>query len=423
MVQKKDHGLARFWPFSSPAPVAGWRYPAMRYPTLVSLILPLAAACVAAAPPRLETVDLFHAGQGGYAYYRIPGLVVTAKGTVLAYCEARREGQNDWENIDVLLRRSTDGGRTWEAPRVMGAIPGPHHKNPVALAGKYARADQVTYSNPVAIATRDGTVHFFFCLEFNRCFYRRSDDDGATFSPPEEITSDFQAFRPDYDWHIIAAGPGHGIELHSGRLVLPFWMSTGVGKNGFNPSAVGVIVSDDQGRSWRAAGIPFAAATAGTNPTCGEVVELSQDRVMMNARSSSPSGHRLIVIGGQGGTQWGRPYFDPALVEQGCMGGITRLSEGRAGGKDRILFSNPDDPRARANLSIKLSYDEGATWPVKRQLEPGPSSYSDLAVLPDGTILCLYERGVVAPTSHQPTFLSVARFNLEWLTDGRDRLP
>ena len=105
------------------------------------------------------------------------------------------------------------------------------------------------------------------------------------------------------------------------------------------------------------------------------------------------------------------------------MGGITRLSEGRAGGKDRILFSNPDDPRARANLSIKLSYDEGATWPVKRQLEPGPSSYSDLAVLPDGTILCLYERGVVAPTSHQPTFLSVARFNLEWLTDGRDRLP
>lgn len=394
--------------------------------------LPFPGLHALAAAPSIKVVDLFHAGEGGYAFYRIPGLVVTAQGVVLAYCEARREGRSDWEDIDVLLRRSTDGGLTWEAPRKLAEVAGPHRKNPVALAGKYAAPEQVTYSNPVAIASRDGSVHFLFCLEFNRCFYMRSDDDGATFSPPFEITSAFDAFRPAYDWRVIATGPGHGIELQNGRLLVPVWMSTGKGSGGFHPSVVGLIYSDGRGLGWLAGDIALPGAADGPNPTCGEALELADGRVVLNARSESRSNRRLVTIGTNGATGWNSPYFDPALLEPGCMGSLIRLSKKPVDDRNRILFSNPDNlrrrdgkegpgrPRDRVNLSLKLSYDEGVTWPVNKTLDPGVSAYSDLAVLPDGTILCLYERGAVGTNSHQTAFLSLARFGLDWLTDGKD---
>ncbi|MCX6903026.1 MAG: sialidase family protein [Verrucomicrobia bacterium] len=132
-----------------------------------------------AAEPFLEKNDVFIAGQEGYALYRIPGLVVTAKGTVLAYCEARRKG-GDWDMIDIMLRRSTDGGKTWSDRRSMADVPGPKTKNPLVLGTKLANPADVTYNNPVAIADGNGAVHFLFCLEYMRCFYTRSDDDGMT---------------------------------------------------------------------------------------------------------------------------------------------------------------------------------------------------------------------------------------------------
>src|SRR5579885_1616017 len=149
-----------------------------------SLILAFSAtiAC-SAAEPFLEKIDLFAANSDGYALYRIPGIVVTAKGTVLAYCEARRTGKSDWDTIDILLRRSTDGGKTWSTPLKIADVPGPKTKNPVALAQKLANPEDVTYNNPVAITDRNGSVHFLFCLEYARCFSMKSDDDGLTWSP------------------------------------------------------------------------------------------------------------------------------------------------------------------------------------------------------------------------------------------------
>ena len=139
------------------------------------------------AAPLLEKTDLFVAGEAGYVIYRIPGVVVTAKGTILAYCEARKSGRSDWATMDVLLRRSEDGGKTWGASEVISSVTGEIRENPVAVR-RGQDSGGPTYNNPTAVVTRDGVVHFIYCLEYMRCFYISSKDDGRTWSAPIEVT-------------------------------------------------------------------------------------------------------------------------------------------------------------------------------------------------------------------------------------------
>lgn len=406
--------------------------------TILPAVLALAilTTSASAAEPLLEKIDLFETGTDGYALYRIPGIVVTAKGTVLAYCEARRTGKSDWDTIDLYLRRSTDGGKSWGPRQKIADVPGPKTKNPVALAQNLANPDDVTYNNPVMIADRGGNVHLLFCLEYARCFYCRSDDDGRTFTPPVEITAAFDKFRPEYDWKVLATGPAHGIQLKSGRLVVPVWLSTGTGGHAHRPSVTSTIVSDDQGRSWQRGEIAVPNTEEWIFPNETVVAELADGRVMLNVRSESKEHRRIVVYSRDGTTGWSQPRFDEALLEPICMASLVRHSTTPQSDKNRLLFANPHNleradgkakeggSRDRKNLSIKLSYDEGQTWPVNKSLEPGYSAYSDLAVLPDGTILCFYEHGRTAksadkkPTSYAG--LTLARFNMLWLTDGTD---
>src|SRR5207247_6893765 len=134
-----------------------------------------------------------------------------------------------WYQIEILRRRSTDDGKTWSEPKMISNVPGPKSKNPFSLAVKNVNPEDVTYNNPVLIADRDGTVHMVFCLEYMRCFYQRSTDDGVTWSTPVEITSAFEGFRKNYDWKVLATGPDHSIQLHTGRLVVPVLLSTVTG--------------------------------------------------------------------------------------------------------------------------------------------------------------------------------------------------
>ena len=220
----------------------------------ITVIVFLLTTRIASAEPFLEQTDLFTVGDDpAFQKYRIPGIVVTAKGTVLAWCEARKRAvrPSDWDDIRILLRRSTDNGKTWSPPKNVAEVPGPKTKNPVAIGEKNVDPNDVTYNNPVLIADRDGTVHMLFCLEYMRCFYLRSDDDGITWSKPVEVTSTFDAFRKDYDWKVIATGPNHGTQLRTGRLVVPVWLSTATGKNSHHPSIVATIYSDDHGKTWQ----------------------------------------------------------------------------------------------------------------------------------------------------------------------------
>ena len=386
-----------------------------------------------ASPALLTKVDLFEAGVGGYKLYRIPGLVVTRNGVVLAYCEARKYTGGDWDTIDVMLRRSADAGKTWEPPIIISKINGAISRSQVALDHHLGKPDDVTCSNPVAVADRiPGLVHFLFTLNDERCFYMRSEDDGATFGTPVEITGAFDEFRPEYDWHVIATGPGHGIQLSNGRLLVPVWLSTG--QFGHQPSVTSTIFSDDDGKTWQRGAIAIPNTAKWINPNEATLVQMADGRVMLNARSQSLPNRRLVAFSPNGATDWSRPRFDEALADPICMASLVRLSRTPESDQNRIVFSNPDNlaraegkakpggSRDRKNLTIKLSYDEGETWPVHRSLESGPSAYSDLAALPDGTLLCFYERTTTNEPGYQKGVLTIAHFNLEWLTNGADSL-
>jgi sialidase-1 len=388
-----------------------------------------------AAAPFLNQAPLFEAGlaaqaaQGGYALYRIPGIVVTSKGTVLAYCEARKFTGGDWDTIDVMLRRSTDSGATFSPPESIAHVSGPIERNPVAIERKQGKPTDVTYNNPVAIADRNGLVHFLFCLDYMRVFYMRSTDDGKTFTPPVEITKAFDGMKPRYAWRVVATGPGHGIQLRNGRLLVPVWLALGTQGNGHGPAVNSTLYSDDHGATWHAG--DFAVPDSPEFPTANETaaVQLADGPVMLNVRTGSPKNRRTVVTSKDGATKWSAPRFQEDLPDPICFASIERLSTKKTGGRNRLLFSNPDNltradgkdlpGKDRKNLTVRISYDEGASWTVKRSLEPGAGGYSDLSVLPDGTILCFYE--TTAP-ERGPRLLTLARFNLEWLTEGKDSM-
>jgi sialidase-1 len=397
---------------------------------VVSVLLLVAVVCAADEPTldkhEVETVDLFEAGTDGYALYRIPGIVVTKNGTVLAYCEARRSASGDWNTIDVLMRRSVDGGKTWSPPRHVA-----HHgdkvpKNEAALKQGLAKESDVTVNNPVAIAdAKPGVVHFLYCVEYARCFYQRSDDDGETFNEPVDVTSAFEELRKEYDWKVIATGPGHGIQLRSGRLIVPVWLSLGTGGHAHRPSVVSTIYSDDDGKSWHPGEIAAQDSPELVNPSETVIAELSDGRVMLNLRSESKAHRRAVVFSQDGSSDWSQPAFQEELLEPICMGSLIRVPEGQG-----LIFANPDNlersgaepkpgqSRDRKNLTLKFSDDDGKTWTKSRALEPGLAGYSDLAITKEGDILCFYEQGSTDGNHYRTKALRLARMPLEWLTES-----
>ncbi len=366
-----------------------------------------------AAELRPESSEVFPPGMNGITRYRIPGMVVTQKGTVLAYCEARKDSGGDWGEIEIHLRRSIDGGKTWQPSQIIAHHGNRIEGNPHKKSG--GERDQ-TVNNPVAIVDRTtNTIEFLYCVNYARCFSMRSLDDGLTWSLPVEITSAFEAFRKQYDWKVIATGPGHGIQIKSGRLVVPIWLA--YGKTGdHEPSAAGTIYSDNHGENWLAGDIAFPNEGEFGKPNETMIAELSDGRVMLVARSESNANRKLISRSADGATQWTQPEFHDQLWEPICMASI--VSHPSQPGT--LIFSNPhsvdidkngkEKPAGkgkRKNLAIKLSRDDGKTWPINKTLDTGLSAYSDLAVLPDGSVLCLYEAN---------TSITCARFTLDWLT-------
>ncbi|PYI57378.1 sialidase family protein [Paenibacillus flagellatus] len=335
--------------------------------------------------------DLFAAGEHGYHTYRIPSLLVTREGTVLAFCEARRNGAGDAGDIDIVLRRSADHGATW----------GPWTR----IADDGAN----TIGNPCAVQDREtGTIWLLLCrnaedghekdilagTKSRDVLVMRSDDDGLTWTAPRDITADVK--RPGWTWY--ATGPCHAAQLRSGRLIVPCnhaVLDPETGTSG--PYTAHVIYSDDHGGTWRIGGIVGAY----TNECA--LAELPDGTVYLNMRSYHGRNRRAVSRSLDGGLTWSPIELDEALVEPVCQGSV--IEDGRGG----LLFANPASEK-RERLTVRASADGGRSWTVQRVLHEGPAAYSDLAVAKDGSILCLYECGEERPYER----MTLARY-----VDGR----
>ncbi len=369
---------------------------------LILVVAMFAAPTVSHCAEQPVQTDVYTSGNGGYHAYRIPALLVTSKGSLLAFCEGRKTSRSDHGNLDLMLRRSTDGGRSWSEMRIVHEEGG---------------AEKITIGNPCPVVDRsNGTIWLPLCRDNRDVLMTHSTDDGQSWAVPVDITRD--AKKPDWGWY--ATGPGVGIQLrhteHAGRLVIPCDHRERI--DGRDVMHSHVFYSDDGGKSWQLGG-----SVARHTDEC-QVVQLADGRLMINMRNywgraggqPENGSMRAVALSDDGGKTWGPIRFDRTLIEPVCQASFLRLSSRASGGdKNRLLFSNPASKTSREQLTVRLSYDEGKTWPVEKVIHSGSAAYSSLAVLPDGRIGLLYERDNYAKI----TFTS---FTLDWLTDGKDRL-
>jgi len=315
----------------------------------------------------MTRTELFVSGERGYHTYRIPALVVTGVGTVLAFCEGRRHTGRDDDEIDLVVRRSPDGGRTWGTQQVV-----------------VADGDR-TCGNPCPVVEeRTGVVWLPFCKDNQEIFVTASRDDGVTWSEPVEITSSAK----DPAWSYVGTGPGHGIQLAGGRMLVPSWCDETPGparwrEPGYAMGAVQssyALFSDDHGGSWQRGEM----LTRDASDEC-EAVETADGSVYLTARSRQGRKCRAAAWSRDGGESWSEAEYDASLPEPSCQGSVVRLDQGR------VLMAHPSCTDRRERLVLQVSEDECRTWREERVLEEGYGGYSDLAVATDGRVLCLYE--------------------------------
>ena len=330
------------------------------------------------------TTDVFQKGQDGYACFRIPAIVRSKAGTLLAFAEARRNSCSDTGNIDLVVKRSEDGGKTWSKAITVWDDGDNVCGNPAPIV------DQETGRIILVTCWNLGEDHEKEIIDgkskdSRRIYVLSSDNDGISWSAPKEITSSVK--HPDWTWY--ATGPCHGIQLQSkkykGRLVV----SANHMVAGTKTYHSQLIYSDDKGETWKLGGI---VSKHGGNES--SVVELENGDLMLNMRNYNreESKSRSYVISKDGGETVSEMQYLPELIEPICQGStLNYMKNGKI--SNNILFSNPASTDKREKMTIKLSQNNGTTWPYAFLVYPGPAAYSDLVNLPDGYIGLLYEYG------------------------------
>lgn len=353
--------------------------------------------------------DLFVSGEGGYPRYRITSMVVTNNGTILAITQGRQEGGDNAQN-DLVLRRSTDGGTTWEPMQVIA------DDGDRALTPHCSLVDRITGRVILITGSFPDGCHAS-CVETGysgekvlRVYQLHSDDDGKTWSDKRDVTRLIRRPAPFVGGR---CGSGMGIQLrrepYAGRLILP--TNNRYDRAG---SEVCAVYSDDHGESWQRGG--FASrenVDSGPNET--QMVELTDGSIMLNTRAQD---YRRIAYSYDGGESWTALKTEKQLVDSSCNASIIRYSDPLDGERSRILFSNPASQTRRVNGKVRLSYDEGKTWPVDKVIQKELFGYSSMVRLPDGDIGMLYERDKVQRGIW--TAVTFVKFSMAWLTDGED---
>ncbi len=405
------------------------------------------------AEPFFEEFLVWDFKEGGYDTHHVYGFAVTQKGTVLAFSEGREKAKDDNGPKDQVLKRSTDGGRTWGRDIFIERKDGAYWN----ANGHPGVKENWTNCAPV-VDEITGKIFYFYALNdfehrnlqrVTKVFYRVSEDDGLTWSDRVEITDilnvkkdgspnkdangkwilNAEGFPSDYLGRAMhMPGPGHGIQASDGRLILQFWNRTSV-RNTIEKRLYGVtlIYSDDHGETWQFGGF-VDEGKAGMNES--RIVELEDGRFTINARWAMGGMAYRVVATSLDNTldKWTTPIQETDLPKSTTVdAGMFRLSHSGDYKKSRILWAKSNDTTleagehphdARNSMTVFMSYDEAETWPVRKLIDPGWANYCDLAVLEDKTILLLWGKGT--GFSHQKVVCT--RFNVEWLTDGKDSL-
>lgn len=368
-------------------------------PRIAALVLPalvvpvLTGATPSAGADRCTESVPFRAAVDGYASYRIPAVLKTADGALLAFAEGRRGGSSDTGDIDIVLRRSTDGGCTWSPQQVVSDA------GPVTIGNPAPVVDPAT-GDLVLLSVRNGPVTEAQILrgeasaeDTRRVFVQRSTDDGRTFSALREIT----AATKLADWRWYATTPGHAIALRSGRLVVPANHSiappAGSADTGAEAKYYGghSLYSDDHGVTWRI-GYVDDNPNGYLNVNETTAAELPDGRVYFNTRehNGTAPGNRADAYSADGGVTLTEPFRPQATI----IGPVVQASVLQLPGrKAPLLYSGPADPAARAAMTIRVSHDAGATWSSAYQVSGLPAAYSDLVLADRSTVGLLYETG------------------------------
>lgn len=345
---------------------------------------------------------IFVSGTNGYNTYRIPALLSTEKGTILAFCEGRKNSKSDAGDIDVILRRSNDNGKTWLSQQIIWDDSNNTCGNPSPIY------DRVTGQIHLLITWNNGNdkekeIINETSIDTRRIYITSSSNDGLSWTEPKEITNDVK----ESNWTWYATGPGAGIQIERGkyknRLISPCDHIEAKTKKYFSH----IIYSDDHGKSWNLGG----SSPKDQVNEC-QVVEISGNRLLLNMRNYDRNKKmRQIAQSKNGGETWHSQKFDEELIEPICQASLLHGSWNDSGLREFLAFSNPSDSVNRINMSIKFSFDEGNSWPVSRIIHKGASAYSDLNMISDNIIACLFESGKDNPYE-EITFVSFPIHNL-----------
>lgn len=349
------------------------------------LILP---SQIAFASPGGDTLSyLFESGNEGYKCFRIPAIVTTGNGTLLAFSEGRKNGCSDTGDIDLVMKRSMDNGLTWSELLVVWDDGDNVCGNPTPVVDEVTGVVHLLSTWNLGEDTEhqiiDGTSK-----DTRRVFMIRSEDDGKSWSKAEDIT---KAVKKE-TWSWYATGPCHGIQLESsdnqGRLLVPCDHIEAGTKRYFSH----VIYSDDHGETWKLGG-----TTPQDQVNECTVAELPNGRVMLNMRNyDRTQKSRKISFSEDGGMSWGDIVSDPSLIEPVCQASLLMSGEDEDGNRT-LLFLNPAHESERCMMTLRSSKDGGLNWEGSLLLHRGPAAYSDMTMLLDGAVGCLYEAGNSSP--------------------------
>ena len=342
---------------------------------------------------KFERYTVWDASMTEYVRHRIPGMIITEKGTVIIYNEARHQG-DDWAVMDIFAQRSVDGGKTFGER--------------IYLARNSETVN--TVNNPVMVQDACGRIHFLYCENYSilggRVLHRVSDDDGMTWSEPKDITA---ATLPEYR-NAFALGPGHGIRTPDGTLAVPVWMVPkchGTDVYSHHPSVISVLYSKDNGESWQLGDIMRGDRDGVTEPSETVLALTSDGSVYLNARVICTK--RAIAYSKNGYCGFTALTPDEALTDPICFGSCATYSRDGIHG---IIFANCDHEKERKNVTVRLSLDDGKTWCCSRVIDADRGGYVECGVdNASGDIFVLYEEngGVKC---------HMAVFDLEWLRGG-----